>query len=83
MIGTLLYDSAAERFIVEALNDDGLIPNQAETVDLHCGNCLKVQVKADVWVDTRIEMNSDDSVYGWYFVGVGRCASLIGHSVRL
>ncbi len=82
MDGILLYDDTQGRYIVQELVN-GVITDESKTVDLHCGDCLTVQVKEDDWRDTRIEKDTEDDVFGWYFVKIGRVAPLIGHSVRI
>lgn len=78
MYAILLYDDTQHRFMAQELIN-GFITDESAVKDLHCGDCLTV--KTDDWRETRIEMDSDDELYGWYFVGVGRAAPLIGHSV--
>lgn len=82
MDGILLYDDMQNRFVVQPLVN-GVIDDETPPTELHCGACLTLQVKQNEWHETRIEMVNDDPVYGWYFVDVGRAASLIGHSVRI
>lgn len=74
MDGILLYDSAQNRFTVQNY--------ETSVRALHCGDCVTIQVKHD-WVGTRVEKDSDDDLYGWYFVDVGRVASFVGYSVRV
>lgn len=82
MDGILLYDKARGRFIVQELIDH-TITEDSRTVDLHCGDSIRIMVRMDEWLDTRIEKNSDDDVLGWYFVKVGRASGLIGHRVKV
>lgn len=81
MTGMLLYDDRHDRFMVEELIND-LLTDDSRVRDLHCGDCLTIAVKRDDWRETRIEKDLDD-VFGWYFVGVGRAAPLIGHPVKI
>lgn len=82
MDGILLYDDTQNRFAVQQLID-GVITDESPVRELHCGDCLTIQVKQGDWRETSMEKDSDDELYGWYFVDVGRAASLIGHSVRM
>ena len=82
MDGILLYDDTQNRFAVQQLID-GVITDESPVRELHCGGCLTIQVKKGDWRETRMEKDSDDELHGWYFVDVGRAASLIGHSVRI
>lgn len=82
MIGILLYDDRQQRFIVQE-RKEGIISDTGEVVDLHCGDTLTIHVKQGLWQDTRIEKESDDDLYGWYFVGIGSAAPLIGHSAEI
>lgn len=82
MNGILLFDNNQNRFVVQQLIN-GVITDDAPVRELHCRDCLTIRVKADDWRDTRMETDSDDELYGWYFVGVGRAALLIGHSVEI
>lgn len=81
MTGLLEYNSETGRFVVEELENDIIVEN-GTVIDLHCGNCLTVKKQGE-WFETRIEKDSDDDIFGWYFVGVGRAAPLIGHTVRI
>ena len=78
MNGFLSYDSLNERFTV-VVNSES-VDNSRE---LHCGDCLTLRVNSGDWRETRIEMDGDDPMYGWYFVGVGRAAPFVGHSVEI
>ncbi len=80
MEAVLLYDN--KRFVAQELVD-GYITDDSAIVELHCGDCLAIQVKKQKWIETRIEKDTDDDVYGWYFTDVGRAAPLIGHTVRI
>ena len=82
MLGILLYDDVQQRFIVQELKN-GIIEDTAETVDLHCGDTMTIRIKQGHWQDTRMEKDLDDDLYGWYLVGVGRAAPLIGHRVEI
>ena len=82
MIGMLLYDDVQGRFIVQELIDHE-ITDGCKTVELHCGTPLSICPSKDKWCDTRIEKNSDDELYGWYFVGLGKAAPYIGHRVKI
>lgn len=82
MFGILLYDDVQQRFIVQE-RKEGIISDTDETLDLHCGDTLTINLKQGHWQDTRIEKDSDDDLYGWYFVGIGSAAPLIGHSVEV
>lgn len=82
MDGILLYDDTQGRYIVQELVN-GTVTDESRTVDLHCGDCLTVRIKEDDWRDTRIEKDTEDDVFGWFFVNVGRVAPLVGHSVRI
>jgi len=81
MYGYLIYNDAEKRFDITGLND-GCV--EVEYGGLHCGTALEV-FKEGKWVETRIEYDgeTDEDVFGWYFVGVGRCAPLVGHKVRI
>lgn len=78
MNGFLRYDSLNGRFVVE--KHSGSVE---ESRDLRCGDCLTLRVKNGDWRETRIEVDGDDPIYGWYFVGVGRAASFVGHGVEI
>lgn len=80
MTGILLYDDTQGRYVVQELIDD-VITDKSKIVDLHCGDTLAIKVKQDDWRNTRIEKDTEDDVYGWFFVDIGRAAPLIGHSV--
>lgn len=80
MDGILFYDDMQNRFAVQELID-GVITDSS-TRELHCGDCLTIRIKGD-WQSTRLETDGDDALYSWYFVGIGRAAPLIGHSVRI
>ena len=80
MEAVLLYDN--ERFVAQELVD-GYITDDSAIVDLHCGDSLAIQVKLGDWRETSMEKDSDDELYGWYFVDVGRAAPLVGHAVRI
>ena len=82
MDGILLYDDTQNRFVVQPLVN-GVIDDETPPTELHCGACLTLQVKQNEWHETRIENDSADELYGWYFVGIGRAAQYIGHSVRI
>lgn len=87
MTGVLIYDDVIERFVVEPLTGGGdsgwaVIDPAATTVELHCGDCLSIQMKDGGWQETRIESN-EDGWYGWYFVRLGKAAQFIGHNVRM
>lgn len=82
MDGILLYNEAQGRYLVKELIDH-TVTEESRTIDLHCGDTLKILVKRGDWRDTRIVIDSDDDVSGWYFVGVDRAAQLIGHSVKI
>lgn len=73
--GTLIYDDVSKRFVALCDNDD--------TYEFHCGCTLQIKNNRE-WQETRIEYDgSNDDVFGWYFVGVGRAATYIGHSVKI
>ena len=76
MDGILVYDDVQLRFDVAAQND-------VSYGGLHCGQLLTIQVQKGKWVDTRIEKDTDDEILRWHFVGVGKAAPLIGHSVKV
>lgn len=80
MEGILLYDDASGRYIVQERINSVITPD-SRTEDLHCGDTLQISVKKGAYLDTRIEKDLDDDVFGWYFVGVDRAAALVGHSV--
>ena len=82
MDGILLYDEAQGRYIVQELIDH-TITEQSRTMDLHCGDSLRILIKIGDWRDTRMEKDGDDDVFGWYFVGLDRAAALLGHSVHV
>ena len=82
MDGILLYDEAQGRYIVQELIDH-TITEQSRTMDLHCGDSLRILIKIGDWRDTRMEKDADDDVFGWYFVGLDRAAALLGHSVHV
>ena len=82
MDGILLYDKAQGRYIVQELIDH-TITEESRTVELHCGDSIKIMVRMDEWLDTRIEKISDDDVHGWSFVKVGRASGLIGRRVKV
>lgn len=82
MNGIIIYDDTKGRYVIEELID-GFLAEESKVVDLHCGDCLSVLVKKDKWVDTRVEKDIDNDVFGWYFVNVGRIAPLIGHEARI
>lgn len=71
--GTLIYEDSSQRYA--AFFDD-------ETVGLHCGCCAEVLVKGE-WQATRIEFEGEDSIFGWYFVGIGKACQYVGHSIRI
>ena len=73
MEGTLLYDGIQQCYVILTDNDS--------EVALHCGDCLAIRYNG-AWIDTRLEMDSDDEIFGWIFIGVGCAAPLIGHAVR-
>lgn len=82
MTGMILYDDMQKRYVVQELIDD-IITDNSKVFDLHCGDCLSVQVKKGEWVNTRVEKDTDDDTFGWYFVGVGRIAPLVGHLAKI
>lgn len=82
MDGILLYDEAHGRYIVQELIDH-TITEDSKTVDLHCGDSIRIMVRMDEWLDTRIEKDSDDDRLGWHFVNVGRASILIGRRVKV
>ncbi len=81
MDGILLYNKEEGRFVVGELIDD-VITEQSREISLHCGDTLTIKIKGD-WKETRIEHEGEDDIFGWFFVGVGRAAQLVGHSVKL
>lgn len=82
MIGILLYDDTQHRFVIQEIKD-GVVSEDSRSIDLHCGDTISVCIKLNHWQDTRIEKDSEDGLFGWYFVGVGRAAPLVGHRVKL
>lgn len=74
MKGVLIYDDVTQRFDIFA---DG-----QSYGGLRCGETLELFEKG-TWVQTRVEKDGDDDLCGWYFVGIGSCASRVGHSVRV
>lgn len=82
MLGILLYDDSQKRFVIQELID-GVVIEESRTIDLHCGNTLSICVRQDDWQNTRIEKDSEDDLFGWYFVGLGRSAPLVGHSAKI
>ena len=82
MEGILLYDDTSGRYIVQEVIDS-IITRESKIEDLHCGDTLQISVNMGVYLDTRIEKDLDDDIFGWYFVGVDRAAALIGHRVRI
>ncbi len=82
MFGILLYDVTQQRFVVQG-KKEGIVSDTGEVLDLHCGDTLTIHVKQGHWQDTRIEKDSDDDLYGWYFVGIGRAAPFVGHNVEV
>lgn len=82
MIGILLYDDVRRRFIVQEVIKN-VITEDSRIVELDCGTQLAIRLAPDNWKDTRIEKDSEDDLYGWYFVGLGRVAPLVGHTVML
>ena len=82
MDGILLYDKAQGRYIVQELIDH-TITEDSRTIELHCGDSIRIMVRMDEWLDTRIEKDSDDDVHGWLFVKVGRASDLIGRRVKV
>lgn len=79
MDGILLYDDTKNCFAVQQLID-GVITDESAVRELHCGECLMIQVKYDDWRATRMEKDGNDV---WYLANVGRAASMIGHSVKI
>ena len=82
MIGMLLYDDVQGRFIVQELIKN-VITEDSRIVELCCGTQLAIRLAQDNWKETQIEKDSEDDLYGWYFVGLGRAAPLVGYTVML
>ena len=82
MTGILLYDDTQNRFVVQPI-EGGILDETKNVTELHCGDCLTIQVKRDDWRKTRIELVNDDPIFGWHLIGIGRAAPLIGHTVLL
>ncbi len=82
MDGILLYDNAQCRFVVRELVE-GVVTDDAAIIELHYGDRLAIRVKRGEWIDTHIEKGPDDSADSWYFTGIGRVLSFVGHRVRV
>ena len=83
MTGILLFSDTVNRFIVQPLNEGGILDETKPVTELHCGDCLTIRVKQDDWRKTRIELVNNVPVFGWHFENVGPAAPLIGHTVLL